>query len=204
MAAAMEFADRPLCTCLMTRCCYGFLSARAIAGNINRCTKRSCSRRERRIWPARPSCAARWDLEIQRAPHGKNPAAVDGSSGGDRNCGQRAHVSDGEEAINYLRGAGPYSDRIEYPFPCLLITDLMMPKVSGFDVLAWLQSQPQFFASYPLNLPANLLPQRLQSSGYYFTKNSLVLFQPVIQEGKPIGTLFLRASLSGLFNRLWR
>ena len=55
-----------------------------------------------------------------------------------------AHVVDGEEAINYLRGTGIYSDRIEFPVPSVVVTDLKMPKISGFDLLAWLQSQPQF------------------------------------------------------------
>src|SRR5687768_12867734 len=34
---------------------------------------------------------------------------------------------DGEDAINYLKGEGKYSDRGKYPFPSLLITDLKMP-----------------------------------------------------------------------------
>ena len=54
-----------------------------------------------------------------------------------------AHVCDGEDAINYLRGDGIYSDRVLYPFPCVLVTDLKMPKVTGFDVLAWIQTQLQ-------------------------------------------------------------
>ena len=45
------------------------------------------------------------------------------------------HVSNGEEALHYLAGDGVFSDRAKYPFPCLLITDLKMPKFSGFDLL---------------------------------------------------------------------
>ena len=45
------------------------------------------------------------------------------------------HVPDGETAVRYLTGVGPYSDREKHPFPCLLITDLKMPVVSGFDLL---------------------------------------------------------------------
>jgi CheY-like chemotaxis protein len=52
-------------------------------------------------------------------------------------------VRDGEEAIDYLSGAGAYSDRSRYPFPCLLITDLKMPKATGFDVLTWLRNRAQ-------------------------------------------------------------
>ena len=53
-----------------------------------------------------------------------------------------ARVADGEAAIDYLRGDGPYADRAKYPLPDLLLLDLKMPKVSGFEVLAWLQTQP--------------------------------------------------------------
>ena len=53
------------------------------------------------------------------------------------------HVADGEAAIAYLKGHAPYTDRAQYPFPSLMLLDLKMPKVNGFDVLAWLQTQPE-------------------------------------------------------------
>jgi CheY-like chemotaxis protein len=49
---------------------------------------------------------------------------------------------DGEEAIAYLSGAGKYGNRAEYPFPQFFITDLKMPRKSGFEVLSWLQEHP--------------------------------------------------------------
>lgn len=50
-------------------------------------------------------------------------------------------VSDGDQAMAYLRGANNFSDRSKYPIPKLILLDLKMPRVSGFDVLTWLQSQ---------------------------------------------------------------
>jgi CheY-like chemotaxis protein len=46
---------------------------------------------------------------------------------------------DGQEAIDYLSGAGDFADRSRYPLPCLILLDLKMPGVSGMEVLAWLR-----------------------------------------------------------------
>jgi CheY-like chemotaxis protein len=54
------------------------------------------------------------------------------------------HVSDGQKAIEYLLGEGIYADRKSNPVPDLLLLDVKMPKRDGFDVLATLQSLPQF------------------------------------------------------------
>jgi len=51
-------------------------------------------------------------------------------------------VRDGEEVIAYLQGQAPYSDRTKYPLPILLLLDLKMPKVNGFQVLEWLKEHP--------------------------------------------------------------
>lgn len=53
-------------------------------------------------------------------------------------------VHDGQEAIHYLEGAGQFAERNKYPLPGLLLLDLKMPLMDGFDVLAWLRTQHQF------------------------------------------------------------
>jgi CheY-like chemotaxis protein len=50
-------------------------------------------------------------------------------------------VRSGEEAIGYLRGDGPYSDRVKYPFPGILLLDLHMPDGDGFKVLSWIRDK---------------------------------------------------------------
>lgn len=57
-------------------------------------------------------------------------------------------VSNGQEAIRYLEGAAPYDNRTNFPFPDLLLLDLKMPLMNGFDVLEWLRKQP-FLAELP-------------------------------------------------------
>ena len=53
-------------------------------------------------------------------------------------------VRDGEEAISYLAGDGKFSNRAEYPLPWLILLDLKMPRVDGFEVLKWIRKQPGF------------------------------------------------------------
>jgi DNA-binding response OmpR family regulator len=59
-------------------------------------------------------------------------------------------VSDGQDGIAYLKGDGIYADRQNYPEPCLLLLDLNLPRVSGFEVLEWIQQQPQWRDSLPV------------------------------------------------------
>ncbi|MGP8199480.1 MAG: response regulator [Limisphaerales bacterium] len=51
-------------------------------------------------------------------------------------------VHNGEEAIAYLKGESPYSDRDKFPLPIIMLLDLNMPRKNGFDVLTWVRVQP--------------------------------------------------------------
>ena len=51
-------------------------------------------------------------------------------------------MADGEQTIAYLNGDGKFGDRRNYPFPDLLLLDLKMPRMDGFQVLEWLQANP--------------------------------------------------------------
>jgi CheY-like chemotaxis protein len=51
-------------------------------------------------------------------------------------------ASDGRQAIDYLKGAGKFANREEFPLPCLVLLDLKLPRVMGLDVLKWIREQP--------------------------------------------------------------
>jgi len=52
----------------------------------------------------------------------------------------------GKQAIDYLEAKGHYSDRFRYPLPDVIILDLKMPQVNGFDFLAWRKASSLFSA----------------------------------------------------------
>src|SRR5690349_15672785 len=51
-------------------------------------------------------------------------------------------VPDGRKAIEYLKGEGPFADRLRYPLPGVLLMDLKMPRMNGFELLKALQEEP--------------------------------------------------------------
>jgi two-component system response regulator len=50
-------------------------------------------------------------------------------------------ASDGQQAIDYLQGAGKHGDREKFPFPNLVLLDLKLPYVMGLEVLRWIRER---------------------------------------------------------------
>jgi len=53
-------------------------------------------------------------------------------------------AADGLEARAYLKGEGAYGDRTLHPVPNLLLLDLNMPRMNGFELLHWLREDPEW------------------------------------------------------------
>jgi len=54
------------------------------------------------------------------------------------------HVANGAEAIQWLAGENEFADRVAYPVPDVLVTDLNMPQRNGLEVLLWVRAQPAY------------------------------------------------------------
>jgi CheY-like chemotaxis protein len=54
-----------------------------------------------------------------------------------------ARVADGREAVDYVSRKGRYQDAARYPFPGVVLLDVRMPRLDGFEVLAYLKRDPE-------------------------------------------------------------
>ena len=86
-------------------------------------------------------------------------------------------VTDGEEVISYLRGRPHFDDFEKCPAPCMLIADVKMPRLNGFDVLAWVRSQPEWHRLPVLVLSSSALEQDVQRA-YDLTANTYLVKPP--------------------------
>jgi CheY-like chemotaxis protein len=55
-------------------------------------------------------------------------------------------VQDGTLAIDYLAGRGRFMDRVHYPLPFVVLSDLKMPRCSGLELVKWVRQQPSLRA----------------------------------------------------------
>lgn len=90
-------------------------------------------------------------------------------------------VRDGQEAIEYLQGDGSYHDRQIYKLPDLLLLDLKMPRLGGFDVLAWLQERSDCDCLVVVVLTSSDDPKDV-TRAYQLHANSYLVKPPGVRE----------------------
>lgn len=59
-----------------------------------------------------------------------------------------------EQAMAYLEGRFPYSDRTRFPLPAVIFLDLKLPGIDGFDFLRWLRAHPMLKSAFIVILSA--------------------------------------------------
>lgn len=52
-------------------------------------------------------------------------------------------VCDGQEAVDYMSRKGVYQDTEAYPLPSVMLLDVRMPRLDGFEVLAHMKRDPE-------------------------------------------------------------
>lgn len=82
-------------------------------------------------------------------------------------------VPDGRQAIDYLAGTHRFSTRLEYPLPRLVLLDLKLPHVSGFEVLRWIRARPELIGIIVVMLTSSDHPSDIRDS-YALGANSFL------------------------------
>lgn len=86
-------------------------------------------------------------------------------------------TNSGTAAIRYLSGDGGFANRTENPFPDLILLDLKMPEMDGFQVLRWIRTHPAtrmipvavFSASL---IPGDVVKGYAEGANYFIIKPS--------------------------------
>ncbi len=74
-------------------------------------------------------------------------------------------VGDGRDAIKYLSGENSYADRERHPMPSVVLLDLNLPVVSGFQVMEWLREHPALRKMPVVVFSSSTLPEDRRKAG---------------------------------------
>ena len=107
-------------------------------------------------------------------------------------------VSDGEQTLQYLRGDGPYADRKQHPIPHLLLLDLNMPRLNGFEVLSWIRGRQEWMCLPVIVLTTSFYGPEIKRA-YDLGANSFITKPPefahLVASLKEVGEHWLRRAI---------
>ena len=98
------------------------------------------------------------------------------------------NAADGQQAIDYLSASGSYADRARFLPPELVLLDLKIPIMNGFEVLAWARAKAEF-KNLPIlvltssNYPADVQKAKQLGADEYLVKTAG--FEEVIENLRP-------------------
>jgi len=96
--------------------------------------------------------------------------------------GNTIHIAeDGQTALDYLFGRASYADREKYPLPDLILLDLKMPRIDGFQVLQQVKVAP-FLKRIPVIILTSSKEEGDRALSYDSGANSY-LVKPVSFDG---------------------
>ncbi|HZP23568.1 MAG TPA: response regulator [Terriglobales bacterium] len=103
-------------------------------------------------------------------------------------------LTNGDDAVAYLAGQGPYENRVAYPLPGLLLLDIKLPRRSGFEVLDWIRKQQTPLRRLPVIMLTSSTHSADVNRAYDLGVNSYL--------AKP-GTLAGLDDLASQFEKYW-
>ena len=80
----------------------------------------------------------------------------------------------GQDALDYLFGRGRYGDRAAYPMPNLILLDLKLPGVDGFEVLRQVKATP-ILKRLPVIILTSSREEGDRALGYNIGANSYIV-----------------------------
>ena len=98
-------------------------------------------------------------------------------------------VESGQEAMDYLSGAGNFADRGAYPLPAVMFLDLKLPFVYGHDVLAWIRQRREFESLIVIILTSSNEARDL-SRCYALGANSYLVKPPTCEQIEAMAKAF--------------
>jgi CheY-like chemotaxis protein len=98
-------------------------------------------------------------------------------------------AEDGQEAMDYLSGAGKFADRTNYPLPAVVFLDLKLPFISGHDVLKWIREQKDLDSLVVIVLTSSNEASDL-SRCYALGANSYVVKPPTPEQLEDLAKAF--------------
>jgi CheY-like chemotaxis protein len=101
-------------------------------------------------------------------------------------------LEDGMEAMNYLQGKAPYSERVLFPQPNLILLDLKLPTMSGLHILRWIRQQ-QDLKEVPVVVLTGSLDEMDQQTSFEMGASAYIL--------KPFGLEKMRSVVKDITER---
>ena len=100
-------------------------------------------------------------------------------------------VRSGDEAVQYLRGEGKFANRAEYPLPALVLLDLKMPGMDGFEVLNWIRHS-EGISTLPVIVLTSSSEIRDVNRAYQLGANSFFVKEFDFQQAVELSSLIRR------------
>lgn len=98
-------------------------------------------------------------------------------------------VENGQEAMDYLSGAGKFADRDSYPIPAVIFLDLKLPFLFGHEVLAWIRRRKEFESLVVIVLTSSNEASDL-SRCYSLGANSYLVKPPTAEQIEALAKAF--------------